>query len=170
MSYKSHNLLSNHSLTFIATALTAGLVAYFMGLGESDVEARDYLYLKAHPRSQRGLKLKVIWNDVDTRDLAPQAPPPPPGPTAPYAEGTCSFHLTEWREGIFSRFSVPRFTVEVTMYDDKKNQIGHVDRTSASMTLNVRSKLQNYLLITTKGIQGVIDFRLCRPNMGHRHL
>ena len=134
-----------------------------MGLGQSGADARLKLYDKAHPHRKNGLK--VVWNDVDTRELSNDqvatTPIPTPAPAAPvpaYAEGTCSFHLIERRTKPPAQFSLPVFTVEVTLHDNAGTEIGHVDEQSASQTLAMTSQLELVLLIKTKDVQGGINF------------
>lgn len=72
----------------LATAATAGLIAYFMALGKSGADARTQLSSNAYVRGNHGPnKPKVIWNGIDTRHLPASAPPPPaaspPPPPAP---------------------------------------------------------------------------------------
>lgn len=53
----------------LATAMTAGLVAYFMARdGKGGADARNVLYSSAYPRwtDRNGNGDPVLWNEVDS--------------------------------------------------------------------------------------------------------
>lgn len=106
--------------------------------------------------------VRELSNDqVATAPIPTPTPTPTPAPAAPvpaYAEGTCSFHLIERRTKLPAQFSLPVFTVEVTLHDNAGTEIGHVDEQSASQTLAMTSQLELVLLIKTKDVQGGINF------------
>ncbi|KAI4143815.1 MAG: hypothetical protein L6R39_004446 [Caloplaca ligustica] len=62
--------------------MTAGLVAYFIGLGNTIPEARTRLYDKAYGRLPNGKGVKVPWNGYEPPDTqADAAAPPFPAPS-----------------------------------------------------------------------------------------
>ena len=88
----------------------------------------------------------------------------PAGTTAvaPYEQGTCSLHLTQWDYVVF-RGDGPRYDVEITIFDNAKNQIGYQSRTGCdgSNLVSVPSALEDDL----KRLGGVPE-RLHRFRLG----
>ena len=87
-------------------------------------------------------------------------PPPPPAPSAPYAQGVCTFHLTEWYYGDIA--GVEPFGLEILMKDAAGTQIGWQVHTAAdaSHPLNVKSKLEAVFVITPEEQHSYIQFTL----------
>ncbi len=85
---------------------------------------------------------------------------PPPAPVAPYAQGTCSFHLTQWAD---VTSSVP-YSVEIRLFDNNKNQIGYQAKSTASDTspLLVGSKLEDLVVIKPESQNDYIAFAIGR--------
>lgn len=88
------------------------------------------------------------------------SPPPPPPPSAPYAQGNCTFHLTEWYYGDFG--NLPPFGLEILMKDAAGTQIGWQVHTSADATdpLNLKSKLEDVFVLTPEEQNSYIQFTL----------
>ncbi len=138
--------------------MAAGLVAYFMGQGKSAADARRHLYDKAYVRNPK-TSAKVIWNDVDTRQLSGNQAPANPPPAAPrYVEGTCSIHVNQTRTGVKrgSRNNY-QFALEVSVHD-QKDEIGRVGESKANPTLGVTSRLEHVVLVTQTGTEGSLEF------------
>lgn len=73
-----------------ACAMSAGLAAYFMGLGKTGSEARTELINRAYPRLKSRNAKKVIWNGYDSSKTETAVPPPPeiPAPSCnPASQG-----------------------------------------------------------------------------------
>ena len=89
-----------------------------------------------------------------------QGPPPPPPPSAPYAQGVCTFHLTEWYYGDIA--GVEPFGLEILMKDAAGAQIGWQVHTAAddSHPLYVKSKLEDVFVITPEEQHSYIQFTL----------
>ena len=87
-------------------------------------------------------------------------PPPPPPPSAPYAQGVCTFHLTEWYYGDVK--ILEPFGLEILMRDAAGTQIGWQVHTSAdaSHSLNVKSKLEDVFVLTPEEQHSYIQFTL----------
>ena len=87
----------------------------------------------------------------------PQGGSPPP--TAPYAQGVCTFHLTEWYYGDIGRSP---FGLEIAMKDAGGIQIGWQVHTTAdaSHPLNVKSKLEDVFVLTPEEWNDYIQFTL----------
>ncbi|KAG8529632.1 uncharacterized protein KY384_005112 [Bacidia gigantensis] len=152
----------NEDGTSASAALTAGLVAYFMGTGKSGSDARSQAYSLSYARGKQ--PGKVIWNGVDTTKLTSTGPGPVP---APYATGTCSFHLTE-TEDCDPDYGKTLYG-HVKMYDNDKNVIGETvqdndhpigysmnDGSSYSFT----SKLKDPLVITGEHENDYVQFTI----------
>lgn len=114
------------------------------------------------------LKRTEGWNGVSERDTVkrpelslvnnpvPVAPPPAP---APYAQGTCGIHVTEWR----SAYADPGvYDLEITMTDNDQAQIGYTQRTPASADnpLHFQSKLEDDLVCVPESQNNYIAFAL----------
>ena len=90
-----------------------------------------------------------------------QGPPPPPSaPSAPYAQGVCTFHLTEWYYGDYP--NLEPFGLEILMKDAAGTQIGWQVHTAAdaSHPLYVKSKLEDVFVITPEEQHSYIQFTL----------
>ena len=88
------------------------------------------------------------------------ATPAPITPSAPYAQGVCSFHLTEWYYGDV-KDSEP-FGLEILMKDAVGTQIGWQVHTAADATspLMVKSKLEDVFVITPEEQHSYIQYTL----------
>lgn len=92
----------------------------------------------------------------------PSAPDPistPQPPPAPYAQGVCTFHLTQWYYGGFAQ---PPYGLEIAMKDANGGQIGWQVHTAAGATkpLNVKSKLEAVFVLTPEEQNDYIQFTL----------
>jgi len=85
---------------------------------------------------------------------------PEPAAVAPYAQGTCSLHLTQW--DYEDLLDGPRYDVEVKMFDDAKNQIGFQERTGSQgdTPVFVASALEDWLTVTAESQNDYIAFNL----------
>ncbi|KAH8810329.1 hypothetical protein DL96DRAFT_1821419 [Flagelloscypha sp. PMI_526] len=103
----------------------------------------------------------------------PDPPPPPPKPPAPYQEGQCSIHLSQWKNPISgggSPFDNPGdsqwtgpFSIE---HDAGGTQIGYVPRTNANdpNALEMASKLEDKLRMTPEEWNDYIQFDLAQQH------
>ncbi|CAI6332967.1 unnamed protein product [Periconia digitata] len=84
---------------------------------------------------------------------SPTAAPPLPA----FQAGTCCFHLNQWDD---CNSENEDLTCEVTLLDNAKNQIGHVDRTSCNNDnpLGMTSKLPSVLVVTGEHQNNYIQF------------
>lgn len=86
----------------------------------------------------------------------------PAGTTAvaPYVEGTCSLHLTQWDYEDFR--DGPRYDVEITMFDNAKNQIGYQARIGCdgSNLVSVPSALEDDLNVAAESQNDYVSFNL----------
>ena len=82
-----------------------------------------------------------------------------PPPSAPYAQGVCTFHLTEWYYGDIGKSP---FGLEISMKDAAGKQIDWQVHTSAdaSHPLNVMSKLEDVFVLTPEEWNDYIQFTL----------
>ena len=91
----------------------------------------------------------------------------PAGTTAvaPYEQGTCSLHLTQWDYVVF-RGDGPRYDVEITIFDNAKNQIGYQSRTGCdgSNLMSVPSALEDDLNVLAESENDYIAFSLAAQN------
>lgn len=79
-------------------------------------------------------------------------------PVAPYAVGACSLHLTQWD----LRDRVPRYDVEVKIFDAAKNQIGFQSRVGSQgdTPVAVPSLLEDDLIVRAESQHDYIAFEL----------
>lgn len=87
-------------------------------------------------------------------------PPPPLPPSAPYAQGICTFHLTEWYYGDVQ--GAEPFGLEILMKDAAGTQIGWQVHTAADAThpLDVKSKLEDVFVLTPEEQNSYIQYTL----------
>ncbi|KAL9087247.1 MAG: hypothetical protein Q9165_006741 [Trypethelium subeluteriae] len=81
---------------------------------------------------------------------------------APYAQGTCSLHLTQWDYDADLESRTPRYDVEVKILDNSKAQIGFQSRTGcdASTPVYVPSALEDDLSVIAESTHDYIAFSL----------
>ncbi|KAI9666519.1 MAG: hypothetical protein M1821_004455 [Bathelium mastoideum] len=81
---------------------------------------------------------------------------------APYAQGTCSLHLTQWDYEFETSTSNTRYDVEVKIFDNSKTQIGFQSRTAcgASDPVYVSSALEDDLTVIAESEHDYIAFSL----------
>lgn len=87
----------------------------------------------------------------------------PAGTTAvaPYEQGTCSLHLTQW-DYLEFRGDGPRYDVEIKIFDNAKNQIGFQSRTGCdgSHPVSVPSALEDELNVVAESNHDYVAFSL----------
>lgn len=91
--------------------------------------------------------------------LCPDATDKNPARVAPYAEGTCSLHLKQWD---LKDIITPRYQVEVTMFDNAKNQIGYLPSTGSQgdTPAYVSSALEDDLVVRANSEGDYVAFYL----------
>lgn len=92
---------------------------------------------------------------------------PPPAPTAqpPYAEGTCSFHMTYWRP-IFWVDGTNPYEIEIRILDDHKTTIGWLPHTQDDnrLTWNVNSRLEDPMQVTPEAQNDNVQFTIAQQS------
>ena len=95
-----------------------------------------------------------------TTSAASSIAPPAPSSTAPYAQGTCSLHLRQWKDP--NKPTNGNYKLEVTIYDNDHKQIGYQGQTlaSASSPLHVKSLLEDPLVCVPEEHNDYVQFAL----------
>ena len=162
------------------------MIAGLLTTGTSKDDIPKKIYSLAYARKDGGPA--VLYNGIDFRKVASgdldvqtypaiatpsqsasapvssttSAPPQSntPAPVAPYAQGTCSLHATEW--ALLSGDGGTTLFAEVRMFDNNHNQIGFVAKTKAGAgnSLRLNSKLEDPLVITPEERNDYIQFTL----------
>lgn len=99
------------------------------------------------------------YEDYDPGTQQSSAPlTPPPAPVAPYAQGTCSFHLTQWADVTAS----DPYSAEIRLKDNNGAQIGYQAKQTASDAnpLLVGSKLEDLMVVRPESQNDYIAFAL----------
>ena len=91
---------------------------------------------------------------------SPPSPSPPPPPSAPYAQGVCTFHLTQYYYG--DHPDLEPFSLQILMRDAAGNQIGYQQNTAADADhpLHLTSKLEDVFVITPEEQGSYVQFTL----------
>jgi len=160
--------------TSYATPLLAGMLTTYLAYntvpfdttpGRLVAAARTYLIQTAN--WQRQSTIKSLWNEVDeahnpkkgSTNNKPSTSGPAPA-TAPYAQGTCSVDVTQWKTPFGDDGT---YSLEVSMTDNNKAQIGYTQRGegySYSNPLQFQSKLEDLLTCKPEKQQDYIAFAL----------
>ena len=106
----------------------------------------------------------TVQSTPQAAPATPTAPAPPP--QAPFATGSCSFHMTQWDSDADAYDSDGKndgiYGCEVRILDANRNTIGWQVHTqcSSSAPLSVKSKFENPMVVTPEAQNDYVQFTI----------